>query len=174
MRPPIPKLRTMDEAASLPILPPENVRDFPRPPALEWVEWPIEVTLGGTRIVSAPGAWRVLETYHPPTYYIDPSRFVAGALVPVAGSSLCEWKGRARYFDVAGGRRTASRAAWSYPEPTPNFAAIRDHIALYAHPMDAVTVASVPVIPQPGDFYGGRTTPNMTGPIKGAPGTRHW
>ena len=155
-------------------LPPENVGDFPRPPALERVDWPIIVTLGGERIVEAPGAWRVLETFHPPTYYIDPAHVAPGALVPVGGASMCEWKGRARYFDVTAGGRTASRAAWCYPAPTPRFAAIRDHVALYAHAMDEVTVAGVTVIPQPGDFYGGWTTPNVTGPIKGAPGTTHW
>lgn len=157
-----------------PSLPPENVGDFPRPPALEWVDWPIGVWLGGARIVEAPGAWRVLETYHPPTYYIAPGHVAEGTLVPARGSSMCEWKGRARYFDVAGGGRTAARAAWCYPEPTARFAALRDHLAIYAHPMDRVTVAGVEVIPQPGDFYGGWATPNVTGPIKGAPGTTHW
>ena len=155
-------------------LPPENVGDFPRPPALEWVDWPIVVTLGGVRIVDAPGAWRVLETFHPPTYYVDPAHVAAGALVPAPGSSLCEWKGRARYFDVTAGGRTARRAAWSYPEPTPRFADIADHVAIYAHAVDAASVAGNPVIPQPGDFYGGWTTANVTGPIKGAPGTTHW
>ena len=155
-------------------LPAENVGDYPRPPSLEWVDWPIEVVLGGARIVAAPGAWRVLETFHPPTYYIDPAHIADGALRPVGGGSLCEWKGRARYFDVVAGGRTAQRAAWSYPSPTRRFEAIRDHVAIYAHAMDEASVAGVRVIPQPGDFYGGWTTPNVTGPIKGAPGTTHW
>lgn len=37
--------------------------------------------------------------------------------MPVAGASLCEWKGVGRYFDVTGGERVAARAAWAYPGP---------------------------------------------------------
>ena len=156
-------------------LPDEDVGTYPRPPALEWRDWPITVTLGGARVVDAPGAWRVLETYHPPTYYIAREHFAPGVLSPAkARATLCEWKGRARYFDLNGGGRTAPAAAWDYPDPTPAFAALRDHLALYAEPMDEVTVAGVRVVPQPGSFYGGWTTPNVTGPIKGAPGTTHW
>ena len=159
----------------MPDLPTENVRDFPRPPALERVDWPIRVMLGGTAIVEAPGAWRVLETFHPPTYYVAREHFAPGALRPSrARATLCEWKGRARYWDVVGDGRTAPAAAWDYPEPAPAFAALADHLALYAEPMDGVSVAGIGVIPQPGSFYGGWTTPNVTGPIKGAPGTTHW
>ena len=122
-----------------------------------------------------PGAWRVLETFHPPTYYIDQAHIAAEALRPIRGRrSLCEWKGQASYFDVFAGGRTAAGAAWTYRDPTPRFAAIRDHVALYAEPMDEVVVGGIRVIPQPGNFYGGWTTPNITGPIKGAPGTTHW
>ena len=156
-------------------LPEEDVGTFPRPPALEWRDWPITVALGGVRIVEAPGAWRVLETFHPPTYYVAREHFAPGALSPArARATLCEWKGRARYFDLTGGGRTAPAAAWDYPDPTPAFAALSDHLALYAEPMDEVTVAGVRVVPQPGSFYGGWTTPNVSGPVKGAPGTTHW
>ena len=156
-------------------LPNENVRDYPRPPALEWVDWPITVEFGGETIVDAPGAWRVLETYHPPTYYVPIDHVTQSALVPVPSRrSLCEWKGQAHYYDVRAGGRTAEAAAWGYRDPTRRFAALRDHVALYAEPMDRVTVASIAVIPQPGNFYGGWTTPNIVGPIKGAPGTTHW
>ena len=156
-------------------LPQENVRDYPRPPAIEWVDWPIMIDLGGERIVDAPGAWRVLETFHPPTYYIASAHVADGALRPIPGRrTLCEWKGQAHYYDVVGGNRTAPVAAWGYRAPTRRFADLRDHVAIYAEPMDRVTVAGVEVVPQPGNFYGGWATPNIAGPIKGAPGTNHW
>ena len=156
-------------------LPEENVRDYPRPPALEWVDWPITVEFGGERIVEAPGAWRVLETFHPPTYYVGMAHVRDGTLRPAGGRrSLCEWKGQAHYYDIRAGNREASAAAWGYREPTPRFTSLRDHVAIYAEPMDRVTVAGVSVLPQPGNFYGGWTTPNIGGPIKGAPGTTHW
>ena len=156
-------------------LPQENVADYPRPPALEWSDRAILVRFGGETIADAPGAWRVLETFHPPTYYVAPEHFAQGSLLPVKRRrSSCEWKGQASYFDVRGGGRVAESAAWTYREPTKRFADIRDHVALYAEPMDEVLVGGVAVIPQPGNFYGGWTTPDIVGPIKGAPGTTHW
>ena len=91
-----------------------------------------------------------------------------------AGRSLCEWKGVAAYWDVAAGGVTAPRAAWSYPRPTRAFAALKDHIALYAGSMEACYVGEERVLPQPGDFYGGWVTGNLDGIVKGGPGTRGW
>ncbi|MEO1282114.1 MAG: DUF427 domain-containing protein [Pseudomonadota bacterium] len=153
----------------------ENVADYPRPPALERVDLAIVVEFGGKRVAETQWGYRVLETFHPPTYYLPPSAFTQGSLVPASGrSSFCEWKGRARYFDVVSGDQTAEAAAWCYPDPTPRFADIRDFIALYAEPMDRCIVGGDVVQPQPGNFYGGWVTSNITGPIKGAPGTNHW
>jgi hypothetical protein len=91
-----------------------------------------------------------------------------------AGQQLRKWKGVARYLDVIAGGKTALRAAWAYDRPTPRFAALAGHVAFYAGLMDGVWVGNLRVIPQPGHFYGGWTTPNMDGQIKGALGTRHW
>jgi uncharacterized protein (DUF427 family) len=115
----------------------------------------------------------VLETHHAPTYYIPPED-VAAALTPVAGSSVCEWKGVARYLDVAAGGVTARRAAWRYAAPHGPFAALAGHLAFYAGLMEECLVGDMRVTPQPGDFYGGWVTPDLDGAIKGAPGTRHW
>ena len=152
----------------------ENVRDYPRPPALEPSSDTIIVEFGGREIARTSAAFRVLETFHPPTYYLPKSAFAEGVLVPVAGSSFCEWKGQARYFDVIAGSKRAERAAWSYDRPTAGFAAITGYIALYPGRMDRCTVDGETVSAQPGDFYGGWVTSWITGPIKGAPGTRHW
>jgi hypothetical protein len=87
------------------------------------------------------------------------------------GSSHCEWKGRARYFDLVAGGKRAARAAWAYPKPTPAFAPLADHVALYAGWVDACFVDEERVTPQPGGFYGGWITSDVEGPFKGAPGT---
>ena len=95
-------------------------------------------------------------------------------LEEVAGGSFCEWKGRARYYTVAVGGRRAERAAWSYLDPRQSYAAIKDHLAFYAGPMDACTVDGERVEPQPGGFYGGWITADIVGPFKGEPGTTGW
>ncbi|TFL18454.1 DUF427 domain-containing protein [Jannaschia formosa] len=152
---------------------PECVQDYPRPPALEPVAERIQVWLGGKRIVDTDRALRVLETHHAPTYYL-PRDAIGATLTPAKGSSFCEWKGAARYWTLEAGGTVAPRCAWDYPSPTPRFAELRDHLAIYAHAMDEVRVGGEVVTPQPGNLYGGWVTSNLTGRIKGAPGTEGW
>lgn len=155
-------------------LAPENVQDYPRPPALEPVAESLRIDFAGTTIVDTTAGWRVLETHHPPTYYLPQTAFSQGVLHRVSGGSLCEWKGRAQYWTLAANGHEAVRAGWSYPEPTQGFAALRDHIAVYPAAMEACFVGDLRVTAQPGGFYGGWVTPNLMGRIKGAPGTEFW
>ncbi len=152
----------------------EVVQDYPRPPALERVALPLRVVLGGITLVDSRRGWRVCETHHAPTYYIPPEDVAQGALGAASGSSFCEWKGRAAYWNVTSGGVTRPRAAWSYPTPTGDYAPIAGHIAFYPGEMDACYVGETRVMPQPGDFYGGWVTPNLEGTVKGGPGTRWW
>ncbi|KIT14240.1 DUF427 domain-containing protein [Jannaschia aquimarina] len=154
-------------------LPAENVQDYPRPPALERVPQRVEIRLGGQKIVDTSEAWRVCETHHAPTYYI-PGDAIGAEITQARGRSFCEWKGVARYWSLAAGGTVAPRCAWDYPTPTKRFSALKDHFAIYAHAMDECRVGGVPVTPQPGDFYGGWVTPNLTGIVKGGPGTEGW
>lgn len=154
-------------------LPAENVQSYPRPPALEPVPQRIRVVLGGVTIVDTTGALRVLETHHPPTYYIPPDD-IRCELRIVSGRTACEWKGVARYFDISAGGRTARRAAWCYDAPTAPFSHLKGYLAFYAAKMDRCLVGALEVDPQAGAFYGGWLTPNLTGTAKGAPGTEHW
>ncbi|MEM9140128.1 MAG: DUF427 domain-containing protein [Pseudomonadota bacterium] len=155
------------------VLPVENVQEYPRPPALEAVPQRVTIELNGTLIVDTRNALRVLETHHAPTYYIPPGD-ISGQLIAVGGSSFCEWKGSARYFDVEVDGHIAARAAWAYDDPTASFSRIAGHVAFYAGKMEVCTVGDEVVLPQPGDFYGGWQTSNLTGIVKGGPGTRHW
>src|SRR5690349_11442361 len=109
---------------------PESVWDYPRPPRVEASDELVEVVLGGELLARSTASYRVLETSHPPTYYVPRSAFADGALVPVGGHTFCEWKGQASYFDLVGGGRRAERAAWTYPQPSPGFEAILDHLAV--------------------------------------------
>ncbi|KPQ08759.1 MAG: hypothetical protein HLUCCO17_17080 [Saliniramus fredricksonii] len=154
-------------------LPRENVQSYPRPPALEPVALPITIRLGGAPVAQSNAAYRVLETHHAPTYYIPPQD-VQATLRPASGSSYCEWKGAARYFDVVVDGAVAQRAAWCYDAPTEHFAPLAGYLAFYAGQMDECRVGDTAVIPQPGDFYGGWVTPNLDGIVKGGPGTRGW
>ncbi|MGD8413002.1 MAG: DUF427 domain-containing protein [Candidatus Latescibacterota bacterium] len=152
----------------------ESVWDYPRPPRLEKVTARIQVIFAGITLADSRQAIRVLETSHPPNYYLPPSDVDVSRLVDARGFSICEWKGRASYFTVVAGDRRAEKAAWSYPAPTPAFGAIRDFIAFYPGPMDACYVDGERVTPQPGGFYGGWITRNIKGPFKGGAGSMSW
>jgi uncharacterized protein (DUF427 family) len=152
----------------------ESVWDYPRPPRVEEVAETITVELGGKTIAATDRAWRVLETSHPPTYYLPRTAFAAGVLRPARGSSWCEWKGQAGYFDLVTPTHTAAAAAWSYPHPTAGFEVIAEAIAVMAAAVDRCTVDGELVSPQPGGFYGGWITSRVVGPFKGIPGSMGW
>ena len=95
-------------------------------------------------------------------------------LRPSEGYSFCEWKGRARYWAVRVKDRVADRAAWSYPDPDPDYGVIKDYLAFYPGEMDACYIGARRVTPQPGHYYGGWITPEVVGPFKGEPGSEEW
>lgn len=152
----------------------ESVWDYPRPPRVEKRAERVVVTLGGQVVADTTDSVRVLETSHPPVYYLPVISFHAGVLVPVQGTSFCEFKGRAHYFDVAAGGVVASRAGWTYPEPTKGFEELGTRVAIYPGLMDACEIDGEPVTSQAGDFYGGWITAQIVGPFKGGPGTARW
>ncbi|WP_285024912.1 DUF427 domain-containing protein [Plantibacter sp. ME-Dv--P-122b] len=152
----------------------ESVWEYPRPPRVEPRDERVVIRFGGTVIAESTAAVRVLETSHPPVYYVPAADFSPGVLVPVDGTTMCEFKGEAHYLDVRVGDAVAAAAAWTYPDPRPGFAPLFGMIAVYPGRMDACEVDGVPVRAQEGDFYGGWITPGIVGPFKGAPGTRGW
>ncbi|MEO5852910.1 MAG: DUF427 domain-containing protein [Nocardioides sp.] len=152
----------------------ESVWDYPRPPRAERSAETVEIRVGGETVATTTASYRVLETSHPPTYYVPRAAFADGVLRPVEGSSFCEWKGRATYFDLVTASRTAERAAWTYPEPSKGFEAILDHVAVMPGLVDECVVDGEVVRPQEGGFYGGWITDRVVGPFKGRPGSWGW
>lgn len=148
----------------------ESVWDYPRPPRVEPVNARVTIELDDRVIAETTDAVRVLETSHPPVYYLPRAAFADGVLQPAEGSSFCEFKGRAGYLSVG----TADRAAWFYAHPSPGFEALVDRVAVYPGMMQRCTVDGETVTAQEGDFYGGWITKAIVGPFKGAAGTWGW
>ncbi len=151
----------------------ESVWDYPRPPALVADAREVLVRVGGVEIVRTKRALRLLETASPPTFYLPFSDAMRDAFVPAPGSSMCEWKGAARYWTIVAGGVRLERAAWSYDAPRAPYAAMRDHVALYATTAECL-VDGERVQPQDGGFYGGWVTSDIVGPWKGGGGTSGW
>ena len=152
----------------------ESVWSYPRPAIARPCASRIVIEHRGIAVADTRASVRTLETSHPPSYYIPPADIAPGVLRRAAGSSFCEWKGAAVYWDVVIGDHVLPRVGWSYPSPTAPFASLRDHVAFYAAPFDRCSVDGETVVPQPGDFYGGWITSALAGPFKGVSGSRCW
>jgi uncharacterized protein (DUF427 family) len=147
----------------------ESVWDYPRPPRVEDSGKHIQVIFNGVMVADTRRAKRVLETSHPPVYYIPPEDVWREYLAPTDRSTFCEFKGAAAYYTIEVGDRSAANAAWYYPAPTAPFTAIANYVAFYAGRMDACYVDGERVQAQAGDFYGGWITNDIVGPFKGGP-----
>jgi uncharacterized protein (DUF427 family) len=153
----------------------ERVWDYPRPPAVVPCERRARVELAGEVLADSTRALRVLETSHPPTIYV-PLADVREELLAErdARPTWCEYKGPARYLDAAIAGRRFKTIGWSYPDPSPGYEVLRDHVALYPGRVDAAWLDDERVQAQQGDFYGGWITADLIGPFKGPRGTLAW
>jgi uncharacterized protein (DUF427 family) len=152
----------------------ESVWDYPRPPRVEPVPARVRVVVDGITIADTSRAMRVLETSHPPVYYVPREDVVQTAIRRANGSSVCEWKGAASYWSIVTPSRRIERAAWSYEAPAEGFASIAGHLAFYAGLVDEAWVGFERATAQPGGFYGGWITSAIVGPVKGVPGSWGW
>ena len=155
-------------------LPVESVWDYPRPPKLEPISLRLVVSAFGRIIADTTAGCRILETSHPPTYYIPPADVAFEYLIESDHTSYCEFKGRAVYHSISLGDNLVANAAWSYSKPTPRYSVIAGFLSFYASDKVQCRVGDEQVIPQPGNFYGGWITKNLQGPFKGVPGSRSW
>ncbi len=152
----------------------EDVWDYPRPPRVETVPERVRIVVDGVTVADSERAVRVLETSHPPTYYVPPGDVRMDLMTAGTGTSVCEWKGRATYHTLRIGDRRIQDVAWSYERPQPGFEAIASYLAFYPGRVDEAWVGDERAVAQEGGFYGGWITSRVRGPFKGAPGTGGW
>jgi uncharacterized protein (DUF427 family) len=152
----------------------ESVWDYPRPPRVEPVAERVRVVVGGVIVADTTRAIRVLETSHPPTYYVPPDDVRGDLFVDSGRSSACEWKGAANYHTLVLGDRRIEDVAWSYARPLAGYEAIAGYLAFYPGRVDEAWLGDERATPQAGGFYGGWITSRVRGPFKGEPGTLGW
>jgi uncharacterized protein (DUF427 family) len=154
--------------------PPESVWDYPRPPRVEPSTRRVRVEFAGAAVVDSGRAVRVLETSHPPVYYVPRDAIPAEFLCPSRRTSFCEFKGTASYWHLVVGGRQSLDAGWSYEDPSPGYEQLRGMVAFYPGRVDRCRLDEESVQAQDGDFYGGWITSEIVGPFKGGPGTYGW
>ncbi|MFK7803403.1 MAG: DUF427 domain-containing protein [Anaerolineae bacterium] len=145
----------------------ESVWDYPRPPAIRPDKRLVIVQSPAGTIVRTQNAVRVCETAGPPAFYLPPADIYFEQLIEVAGTSMCEWKGEARYWALP--NNPSEVIGWDYPDPFPEFKSIAGYLSFYPAKVSC-TVNGEAVRPQPGGFYGGWITDEVVGPFKGEPG----
>jgi len=150
----------------------ESVWDYPRPPRIEAVDWPLRVEHAGRVLAGTTEGLRILETSHPPCFYFPPESVDFSRLEESDTRTYCEWKGQARYWHLKTDDGLIEDVAWAYPNPTDE--RIRDHVSFYAGRVDACYVDGERVQAQEGSFYGGWILSWVKGPFKGGPGTAGW
>lgn len=137
----------------------ESVWDYPRPPIAQRSLKAISIVFADQVVVQTTRSIRVLETGHPPVYYIPMDDIHPTAiLLPTERRTICEWKGTALHYHVMVEDFCAEYAAWSYCEPAPPFESIRDCVAFHAHLMDSCRVAGERVQAESGGIFGGWIT----------------
>jgi uncharacterized protein (DUF427 family) len=152
----------------------ESVWDYPRPPRVEAVARRVRIVFAGVTVVDTDRAMRVLETSHPPAYYVPFSALCDAELRRSSRTTVCEFKGRAAYWTLVAGGLAAPEAAWSYPRPAPGYEALADRFTVYPQRVDGCYLDGERVLPQPGGVYGGWITGDVVGPFKGGPDTWGW
>lgn len=150
----------------------ESVWDYPRPPRIEDDDRLVVIRHASVLLAETRRSRRVLETSHPPVFYVEPEAVNMALLQRNSKRTFCEFKGYAEYWDVTAGDPIRS-VAWSYPEPSPGFESITGWLAFYPSKVSCY-VGGEEVSPQEGPFYGGWITAEIEGPFKGGPGTRAW
>lgn len=152
----------------------ESVWDYPRPPRIEHRTEQVEVVFASETVAVTTSSYRVLETSHPPVYYLPPDFVLPGCLRPSGRTSYCEYKGIAMYLTLTHKKQTSVDAAWTYLDPSPGYEALAGYVAFYPARVELCVIGLEPVQAQPGGFYGGWITSGIVGPFKGGPGTEGW
>jgi hypothetical protein len=134
----------------------------------------VTVVLGGVEVCRTTRAWRVLETSHPPGWYLPRADWLPDALEPADGASFCEFKGVASYLDVIGGGVRAAARRLDLPVADVGVRRARRRGGGLPGGDGRVRRRRRARPPAGGGFYGGWITDDVVGPFKGAPGTLGW
>ena len=86
----------------------------------------VEAKWNGSRIASSDDTVVVEGNHYFPLESVD-----ASLLRPSDTTSVCPWKGTARYHSIVVEGQENRDAAWYYPDPKPDAETIRDRIAFW-------------------------------------------
>jgi uncharacterized protein (DUF427 family) len=100
----------------------------------------VRVLVAGVAVADTRNALRLEEGRYPAVFYVPRADIRLESFVASARTSHCPYKGDARYFDLVVDGTRRPDAVWSYEDPYPAVADIRDHVAFYPDRVDAIEV----------------------------------
>lgn len=96
----------------------------------------VEVRAGGKAVANTNRSLTLREASYAAVHYIPRADVDMAALTRSHHTSYCPYKGEATYFRLDGGGTV--EVAWSYENPFPAMAGIKDHLAFYSDRVDSI------------------------------------
>ena len=100
----------------------------------------VRVRFAGKVVADTTRALALREASYPAVYYIPRADTDMSLLTGTNHSTHCQYKGDASYFTISADGRNAENAVWSYEQPFPAVAEIKEYLAFYPNRVDAIEV----------------------------------
>jgi uncharacterized protein (DUF427 family) len=91
----------------------------------------VRVTIAGQVVAESARPALLFETALPTRFYLPKQDVRMDLLVPTDTSTICPYKGTARYWSVRVGGELVEDVAWSYPAPIPECQRIANLVSFY-------------------------------------------
>jgi uncharacterized protein (DUF427 family) len=101
----------------------------------------VKILVAGKVIAETTSALALQEASYPVVQYIPRKDADMSLLKRTAHSTHCPYKGDASYFSIESEGGTLANAVWSYQEPFPPMAEIKDYLAFYPNKVTIEEVA---------------------------------
>jgi uncharacterized protein (DUF427 family) len=98
----------------------------------------VRVTFGGQVIADTTHALNLKEASYPAVLYIPRADAKMDLLKKTDNATHCPYKGDASYYSIQADGKIAENAVWSYEQPFPAMAEIKDYLAFYPNRVDKI------------------------------------
>lgn len=113
----------------------------------------VRVIFAGETIADSKHVRLLREARCLPVYYFPQADVRMDRMQPAGESTQCPYKGKASYWTVEVGDKSAGNAAWSYVDPPPGCAGIKGHLAFEWNKMDRWYEEDEEIFVHPRDPY---------------------
>jgi uncharacterized protein (DUF427 family) len=100
----------------------------------------VVVTLGGKVIADTRNALTLREAAYPAVQYIPRKDVDMTLLERTNHATYCPYKCDSGYFSIPLGGERSVNAVWTYENPYPAVAEIKDHVAFYPDRVDSIEI----------------------------------